>query len=42
MLELINTGIMGGILVTGLYWMIRNIKKERRKRFDSNDTTVAS
>ncbi len=41
MIELINTGIMGGIFITGIYWVIRSIRKDRRDNFNNNDTTVS-
>ncbi|HXW12851.1 MAG TPA: hypothetical protein VD694_08830 [Nitrososphaeraceae archaeon] len=41
MIELINTGISGGLLVAAIYWIVRTIRKDRQDKFNKNDTTVA-
>jgi hypothetical protein len=41
MLEYLNTAIMGGLLITGIFWVVRTIQKDRRADFNKNETGVA-
>jgi hypothetical protein len=39
---LVNTLSNGGMFLTGVYWIVKTIKKEKKEKHDSYDTTVAS
>jgi cbb3-type cytochrome oxidase subunit 3 len=39
-IELVNTCLVGGIFITGLFWVYRSIKKEREEK--DKETRVAS
>jgi hypothetical protein len=42
MYELINTALLGGVFFTGLFWVVRTIKKSRDDKRNSNPIRVSN
>jgi hypothetical protein len=37
MIEYISIAIMGGLLITGIFWVVRTIRKDRKEERDHYD-----
>jgi hypothetical protein len=37
-IAIINTGLLAGVFFTGLFWIVRTIKRDRKEERDKNPT----
>jgi hypothetical protein len=41
-IPIIQTAMTGGMFLTGVYWIVRTIKKEKRNEHNKNETIVSN